>query len=123
MLSTHGILAGHTIPTRETNCLDHVMLKTSKIKFSAKIAVLNTTTTDHYTVLLVLSKQKKYNTIKKSKITTNYEEALKQLKNKNLALLLHCNDPEKLIDDLIYKLNESLKDNTTVTPISKKTVL
>lgn len=65
-LSAYGILAGHTLPTRENNCLDHFMLKINKNKFSAFIAVFPTTITDHFTTFLTLCKSKnKYTGIKK----------------------------------------------------------
>lgn len=57
-LSLHGILPGHTLPTRNENCLDHFMLKLNKHNVTASIAILHTSITDHYTTLLVLSKIK-----------------------------------------------------------------
>lgn len=46
-LAVHGLLPGHTLPTRKLNCLDHFMLKLDKNQMSANIAVLNTSITDH----------------------------------------------------------------------------
>lgn len=58
MLSTHGLLPGHIIPTRENSCLDHFILKIDKTKLSASIAVLNTSVTDHASVFMSISKIK-----------------------------------------------------------------
>lgn len=119
-LAMHGVLAGHTIPTREKNCLDHFMIKINKIKTMATIAVLPTSTTDHYTILMFLSKVKFQPIVNKTKIKINYEEALTQLKNKNLSKLLHCEDPDVVINGLIHALTMTIKENTIITSIPKR---
>lgn len=50
-----GLLPGHTLPTRESNCLDHVFLKT---KLPSFVAVVDTQITDHLPVILSINKQK-----------------------------------------------------------------
>lgn len=40
ILSLHGILAGHTISTREKNCHDQVVLKIDEVKSRASVATL-----------------------------------------------------------------------------------
>lgn len=116
-LSAHGILAGHSIPTREKNCLDHIMLKINKIKYSATIAILHTTTTDHFTAFLCLSKLKTKPKITKTKSKIDFEKALDYLKQSNIAELLYCNDVDIVIDSLTYKLTQSIKLNTVNSTI------
>lgn len=120
MLSMHAILAGHIIPTREINCLDHFMLKINKLKFKSTIAVLQTSTTDHLTIFLTISKLKHDREKIKTKTISNFEKALEELKNKNLSDLLYSDDPNIIIDSLIYKIMETLKSNTQITSIPKK---
>lgn len=122
MLSAYGILAGHTFPTRERNCLDHLMLKINRVKFSATIAILDTTTTDHFSTFLTIAKIKFKHKESKTKTTVNFDEALKYLLNKNLSELLFCDDPVSLTTILIDKISESLKLHTKVTmvPCSKQ---
>jgi hypothetical protein len=117
MLSLHGILTGHTLPTREDNCLDHFMLRIDKTKFSAFIAILNTTTTDHFTTFLTLSKQNKNIAQNKTKITIDYDGALMHLENKSLAELLYSDDPIEIIERLLTILNNALTDNSYIKSI------
>lgn len=120
MLAIHGILAGHVLPTREINCLDHFMIKINKLKFKASIAVLHSSITDHCTTFLSISKVKNNTAVNKTKTTVNFEKALEDLKNKNLSELLHSDDPSMIIDSLIYKITETIKSNTVITTIPKK---
>lgn len=117
MLASYGILAGHALPTRIHSCLDHFMLKINKIKYKAMIAVMHTSTTDHFTTLLSISKLKNLPNHNKNKQTINFEAALIYLQNKNLAELLYCDNPTLVTNNLIDKLIESLRNNTSVTPI------
>ncbi|VVC86873.1 unnamed protein product, partial [Leptidea sinapis] len=52
MLALHGILPAHTFPTHSKTCLDHVLLKTKK---TAHCLVLQTSLTDHDSVVLYLA--------------------------------------------------------------------
>lgn len=81
-LSEYGILAGHTIPTRGINCLDHFMLKINRNKLAATIAVIPTSITDHSTILLSLSNTKLNYSENKIKTTVDYISALKHLQQK-----------------------------------------
>lgn len=119
MLASYGILAGHTLVTRETTCLDHMMLKIDKKKVTASIAILETSTTDHKSVLLCISKIKKRSQLNSTKTVINFENAVLHLKNCNIEELLSYNDPTTLIDILISKISECLEQNTTVVPIPR----
>lgn len=46
MLSTYSILLGHTLPTRDADCLDHFIIKIDNKNKFAYTAVLNTSITD-----------------------------------------------------------------------------
>jgi exonuclease III len=122
MLSSFGLLAGHTKPTRGNNCLDHFILKINKSKYSPTIAIIKTTTSDHYSIFLSLAKTKTQtqNNINKTKTTLNFEDALRYLKQKNLSDLIFCNDPHILTNRLIDMLNESVKINSITTSIPSK---
>lgn len=67
-MSFHGLLLAINTPTRERNCLDHVVLKT---KLPAMTFYLQTTLTDHTAVLFRL-KQKE---VCKLTLTNNYVES------------------------------------------------
>lgn len=84
MLAAHGLLAGHLLPTREGNCLDHFMLKIEPNRVTAYIAVLNTTVTDHNTIFLALVNNKfKYKNHKSIEVS-NYDKAVVALLQKNV---------------------------------------
>lgn len=51
LTASHGLLPAHTLPTRNLNCLDHVILRT---RLSARTLVIENSLTDHFTVLLSL---------------------------------------------------------------------
>lgn len=119
MLSAYGILPGHILPTRENNCLDHFMLKINKLKTTASIAILHTTTTDHCTLLLNISKIKNNLIASKTKKAVDFNHALRYLKENNLSELLFCDDPNILINSLIEKITESIEVSTTISEIPK----
>lgn len=121
MLSNYGILPGHYLPTREKNCLDHMMLKIDPKKCSAFIAVLNTTITDHLTTFLSVDKINTAKHLTQTSTTKiNFENALQYLKNSNLSELLSYNDPNQITDLLINKLLKSMTENTSIIFIPKK---
>ena len=122
MLSMHGILAGHTLPTRESNCLDHFMLKINKKNVFPFIAVLQTSITDHFTIFLCLSKIKNSSPSIKTKTDINFEQALKHLQQQNLAELLTCDDPNQLTCQFINILANTIENNTIIhkVPNSKQ---
>lgn len=118
-LSNFGILPGHTKSTREKTCLDHIMLNINEKKYIASIAILQTSTTDHYTIFLNLSKQKSKHVINKTFTKVDYENAVISLQNSNISELLYCNDPDKLIDDLTKKLTQAILKNSILLQIPR----
>lgn len=121
MLATHSIMMGHNFPTRENSSLDHIMLKVDGKRTESQVAVLNTSVTDHALVLLHRFNQMKDKTnCKKVKKLVDYDGALDSLKGKNLTRLLHCNDPEKVTNQLTFSIIEALTENTKEIRIRKK---
>lgn len=118
-LSIHGILAGHTIPTREGSCLDHFMLKLDKSRVVAKIFVLNTTVTDHAMIFLCLTNINRVLKCNKTRQVTDFASALESLMLKNISELLFCEDPNWVLNILTHKINESLLENTKTIKIPK----
>lgn len=119
MLSSHGILPGHSLPTREATCLDHFMLKIERNIRTAHIAVLNTTVTDHLTIFLCLTNQILKDICPKKCIKIDYDKAMCKLFNKELISLLSSNDPGYVAERLICKLQESLEESKIIKSIPK----
>lgn len=119
ILSEKGFLPGHLLPTRGPSCLDHFILKINKSVTSAKIAILNTTITDHSTIILALKNIKTTNNNNKTTFKIDYEGAIKSLANKNLSNLLFSDKPNLIINQLTYEINKSLEENTIKIKIPK----
>lgn len=118
MLAEHNLLPGHRFDTRINSCLDHIITNLNPTKFSATIAVLNTTITDHKMVSIHIYDNKKIYKAPKTKTIINYSEALNTLKDKNInENLITIEDPDSLTYELITKINDSLNENTTVIKI------
>jgi hypothetical protein len=117
MLSSHGILPGHTLPTRQTNCLDHFMLKIESQTTTAYIAILNTSVTDHLTLHLTLTHNKPLERTHDKIVTVNYDNALKKLLEKNIEILLLSNDPYYITIQLINKIRHSLDESKSIKNI------
>lgn len=118
MTAIHGFLPGHCLPTREENCLDHVLLKLDKSQNSAFVAVLNTSVTDHAMVLLNISHTYQSKTCVKYKTITNFENAYKHLIDSDITFLSAHRDPNILADEMIKVIRTSLLQNTKVVSLS-----
>lgn len=119
MLSSHGILPGHTLPTRQGSCLDHFMLKIQSQKSTAYVTILNTSVTDHLTLHLTLTYNKPNERTPRKKVTINYDSALKKLLEKNIDILLLSNDPYLVTIQLINKIRQSLDESKNTRPIPR----
>lgn len=120
MLATHGMLPGHVLPTRGQNCLDHFIIRLDTCKKSAKIAVIESTVTDHFLIFLKISCFNRIHVNKKIKEVINYDSALLQLKSENLNDLLALTDPDLIAQGLITTLQKSLALNTTTITTPRK---
>lgn len=120
VLSTHGCLPGHCLPTRKDSCLDHVILKLDKTLVSALVVVLQTTVTDHSMVVLGLKNLKnKVTKIIKYKKLFDYDTAYKFLVKTDLSYFNTCNDPITLSTLLIEYIKKAILTNTRTKIIHK----
>lgn len=113
MLAMHGLLPGHSLPTRGPSCLDHVILKLQPENYTATIAIANTTVTDHFMNILKITNKIHSNKLIKTKTRTtlNTKNALYHLEH-NLPELLTLKNPNLLTDTLIKTIQECLKIHT-----------
>lgn len=119
ILSTHGIQAGHSLPTRLNSCLDHVMMKIDSNIAPAFISVIKSTITDHDMVLLALPHINISKNIDRYKTSINYDAALLDLQDKNLSNLTKLEDPQLVADTINESLNDVIIKNSTVIKIPK----
>lgn len=119
LLASHGILPGHTFPTREENCLDHCMVKTKGIP---TILVLPATITDHSPVIcqIPISHIKKTNS-RKTCTKIDYNAVCTELSKTDWEAILDKSDIEIATSQFIQTLIALLNKNTQVkkVPISK----
>lgn len=119
MLAMHGLLPGHSLPTRGENCLDHFILKIDKNKKAASIAVLNTTITDHFMIFLKMSDIVNAHKCSKIKTVVDFGKAVATLKESNIFDLVSMNDPVALTELFVDKLRYYLLQNTITTLIPR----
>ncbi|XP_039750812.1 uncharacterized protein LOC120627040 [Pararge aegeria] len=119
MLSMYGLLPGHSLPTRGSNCLDHFILKLEKKNVSPFISVLNTSITDHYMIFLCIAKLHSNHKCPKTKLFVDYDKAIRILMEQNLDTLLYSEDPKLVVKELVKKLTDSLKESSIVMYLPK----
>lgn len=120
MISSHGLTLGHNFPTRENSSLDHVVTKICVNKYTVRVAVLDTSITDHSMIICYVTVPSVEKRCKKTRLVTDFEGALTELKSRNPEMLLSCDNPEVVTISLIDMLMDSLKCNTREVPIPRK---
>lgn len=110
LLVSHGILAGHTYPTREANCLDHAMIKS---KNPVSVLVLNAPLTDHAAVITCIELVvEKYPHRDFYKTKVNYEGILEDLKSFNFEGILKSSEANWAADKLVNLLSHFLSKHS-----------
>lgn len=128
MLAAHNLFSGHRYDTRTNSCLDHIFTNLDIHKFTPLVAVLDTTITDHKMVLMYIY-QKTPSQVpnfknRKTKIITNYSQALQALLDINTEDLLNLRDPNKLCHILINVITECLiKSTKTINIPANKRII
>lgn len=118
VLSMHGFLPGHCLPTRKSSCLDHAMLKLDRNFNAAFIAVVNTTISDHNLVFLQLSSITTHKPVAKSKIIIDYDGAYNTLISTDFTDLDKLNNPEDFANNLINVTKSAIQANSKLTYFS-----
>ncbi|RVE41988.1 hypothetical protein evm_013363 [Chilo suppressalis] len=121
-LSLLGMLPGHYLPTRNSSCLDHAILKIDEHRHSAFVAVLNSSITDHSMILLCLTNIPDKKTVNaKSKIIVDYKNVCKSLSAVDISSFSTYKDPNALADALIGLIKSEIQINTKtkIIPNSK----
>ncbi|KAL4705379.1 hypothetical protein ACJJTC_016572 [Scirpophaga incertulas] len=120
MLASHGQLPGHRFDTRANSCIDHVITNLNPKTHSAIITVLDTTVTDHKMVSTCIYKnQIKTDKPPKTKISVNYDKALKELQSISTDHLLSINDSEEMTKELIALLTKIINNNSEIKSIPR----
>lgn len=122
LTSELGFLPAHLFPTRENNCLDHILLKT---RCAATAIVLNTTLTDHKAVLLALqTKQGQQPSSNSVYQRLDLEKAVNYLEQVDFSLTYQLNDANEAAENLVNILTDCISHNsqTLRVPSKKRTI-
>ena len=112
-----GLLPTHSIPTRQNNCLDHILLRT---KLMALTMVIDSPVTDHLPVLLCLGVGKPKHTPPKYSNKIDFTSILDTFEKTNFTEVLECSDANKATDMFISTVSSVIKRNTRQTRVPKR---
>jgi hypothetical protein len=122
VLSAHGLITGHSLPTRGGSCLDHVFLKLDVNK-SAFVTVLNSSITDHSLVLLRLfGTSVNHLTNPKLKVKIDYNSICKSLMTVDFTRFTSYNDPNIMVNALIDLFRTEIHSNTKIIKLSSQNI-
>ncbi|CAH2108193.1 unnamed protein product [Euphydryas editha] len=115
-LAYHGLLPAHRLPTRDTKCIDHMMLKSGNL---AKSAILTNAPTDHSTVILGLMLKPERLCMQKTKTIVNNFAVIEELKT-NLYDILQTKDPNLAAETLINRISVAINNNKSIKIIPNR---
>ena len=121
LLASHGLLTTHTLPTRESNCLDHCFVKT---KLKPLTIVCNSTLTDHSSVMLSLP-LKMNNRPKKNPFhtKTDYDAAIRDLKQIDWEERFHNDDPNVMMNIFLKTITDILSNHTNTVKQPRRQII
>lgn len=111
LIAELGLLPSHLYPTRFQNCLDHIMLNTCH---PASVFVMNSSVTDHDSVLLCISRVNQRNERVNCYTSINYEAAIKHLETVDFSFINSDLDANKMATILVETISETLKLHSKV---------
>ncbi|KAL4718887.1 hypothetical protein ACJJTC_006561 [Scirpophaga incertulas] len=121
LTSSLGFLPGHTYPTRQGNCLDHVMVKSV---LSTKIIVMDSTVTDHGSILVNLTLDSPRKTEKNYIDKIDYKNAIRSIESSDFSFISETCNPETAANRFVDILSSAKVTNTKKVhlPRSKRTL-
>jgi hypothetical protein len=120
-VASHGMLPAHIMPTRNANCLDHVILKT---KLNAITLILDAYITDHAPVILCGCYEQSLVNAKRSYTLTNIEACTRDLESFNFSSLLSCREAELAATSLVSIISDIVRKHTSnISVPSRKRII
>ncbi|CAF4948028.1 unnamed protein product [Pieris macdunnoughi] len=120
MLVFHGLLPTHTFPTRfpSSTCLDHGILKSP---LTALTLVINSSITDHSSVVMSLDIKNRYSAPTRSIKKVDHDSLSQSLLNTDFSSVLNNTDCEEATNNLIEILQSVISMHTSVMTRSHRT--
>lgn len=116
-LAYHGFLPAHTEPTRGSNCLDHLIIRS---KYKPLTLVYDSTVTDHYSTLFCLNKITIKSNSTKYVNKINYDALDTVMAGLDFAPILSITDPNDAADSFIRLTKTAIEDCTTTVKVPAK---
>lgn len=115
LLAVYGILPAHTFPTRDKNCLDHFMLRST---YECQTLIIQNSLTDHHTILLAMDTRQPRLCSSRVVVKVNYIEIANSLKQIDFSNIYNTNDCNLAAKFFIDILSQIVFRNTikTLTP-------
>jgi hypothetical protein len=123
MLAFHGLIPAHTLPTRKGSCLDHVVIKSRCTSYTL---ILETTVTDHESILFCLKTKSNIYNKKKVIRKVNMEGILSDCKQENFSFVFenNINDINDITNLFVKTMSRIIQQNTIIRHIPcRKTAL
>ncbi|KAG7295150.1 hypothetical protein JYU34_022109 [Plutella xylostella] len=119
MLSFHGFWPSHTVPTRDKSCLDHVIVKSVNTTLTL---VMETTITDHDTILFSLNSDLVTRKRDMTNPKINYAAVSDELSNVDFGPIMDSEDCNFATDYMVRCVSEIVARNTTLVKIPRNKV-
>lgn len=121
LLAMHGLLTGHSYPTRGNNCLDHFFARST---LKSLCVVCQTTVTDHSTLIIVLFNSVSLHKIQQKYLKrTDYTKALTELNGVDWSIITSNSDPNSATYNFLIIIKNILDKYSTqhIMPNRKRT--
>lgn len=117
LLALHGLLPAHVLPTRQSACLDHLILKTSLPAFTL---VAHSSLTDHDTVLFFLAKKPPKQVTTKSIVRINHDQLDADLRQLDFEAVYASTDPHVAAEIMITLITQLLETNSKTVKVPNR---
>lgn len=117
LVASHALLPAHNYPTREENCLDHVIARTP---FNAKTLVLDTVITDHNPVLFSCNLHMERSVSSHTSKNLDIAAIVKDLTNFDYSSILYSKNPNIASEIFVHIISDIISKHTRLVKISSK---
>lgn len=117
ILASHGLLAAHTIPTRDKACLDHVMVRSNK---GSTTVILDSPITDHFPTIFCSEVNFQHCAVKKIVSRINIPAVVEQLSRTDFFPILTATDANAAASDLVNAIANVVSANTILIKIPNR---
>lgn len=115
--ASHGLLPAHHVPTRGTNCLDHIILKCTT---PATTLILESFITDHMPILLHIEDTESPKKPQKTIFRVDYAKLVQEIEVMDLSHIMSVDDANVAAYELIGVIQGLVKKHTYEVKIPRK---